>query len=409
MPEFDARPGRIRRTRGVATGIRRAGGAPWKILYVSHVSALGGAEHSLLDLLHSLDRHRFAPLVVVPAPGELSRHLEEAGIPFECCAFLHRLHRTRRPHRAFAQAGWLLLGSLTLHRLIRRHRPHLLHANSTTSSLYALCLPWRPAVPVLWHLRDLRLPRSVGRWLAPRVKCIVVPSEACRKLVEPMAGAVRIERIPNGIRIDGAVHGSAELRREIAPGEGPLAVMVGHLAPWKGHALVIEAARRVREQNPAVRFVLIGDDRFGDHPGAFERLRQQVRESGLEGTVRLLGHREDARAIIQCADLLLHPAFPEPFGRVVVEAMAVGCPVVVFAGEHGPPEILKGEAAGVLVAPRTAEALAQAVLDLVARPDLREQLGEVGHRRASTFYDHSIMGRRFEALYETYSYQDPSR
>ncbi len=128
MSELDARPGRIRRTRGVATRIRRAGGAPRKILYVSHVSALGGAEHSLLDLLHGLDRQRFAPRVVLPARGGLSRQLEEAGIPFECCALLHRLHRTRRPGQAFAQAGWLLRGGLALHRLIRRHRPHLLAA-----------------------------------------------------------------------------------------------------------------------------------------------------------------------------------------------------------------------------------------------------------------------------------------
>ena len=152
-------------------------------------------------------------------------------------------------------------------------------------------------------------------------------------------------------------------------------VTIGQLAPWKGHELMIEAARHVHRRYPAVRFVMIGDDRFGDHPGVFERLERQVRESGLEGCVRLLGYREDVRTILGDADLLAHPAFPEPFGRVVVEAMSAGRPVVAFDGEHGPAEILRHGVDGLLVRPRTPQALAAAVSELLADPARREQLG----------------------------------
>ncbi len=373
---------------------------PQRILFVSHVSSLGGAELSLLDLLGSPDRRRYALRVVVPARGELSERLEAAEIPFDCCAFLRRLHRSKRPHRLLAQAAWVAAGGFALRGLVRRHRPHLVHANSTISALYALCLP-RPPCPVIWHLRDLSFPRLIGRFLARRCASIVVPSRACRRLVDPIADSGKIKLIPNGIRIAPPAAGGEELRREIAPGAGLVAVVIGQLAPWKGHALALEAARRVCGRNPEVRFVIAGDDRFGDHPGAFEGLERRVRELGLEGAVRLLGHRPDVRSILACADLLVHPAYPEPFGRVVVEAMAEGCAVVAFAGEHGPAEILRDGVDGVLVAPRTSAALAAAILDLAARPAVREQLGEKGRQRAAAFYDRAHMARGFTALYDT--------
>ena len=354
---------------------------------------------SLMDMLETLDRRRFTFRVVLPGGGELSQRLTAIQVPVERCAALCRLYRSGGLVKLAGQVGNIGRGNLALNRLVRRYEPHLVHANSTTAALYALAVPWPRIQPVIWHLRDLSAPHWVSRWLAHRCVRIVVPSRACRDLVRTVADPAKIVLIPNGIKLEQPAADASRLRREMAVGAGPIVVVVGQLARWKGHALAIEAARWIRDLNPAVRFLVIGDDRFGDHPGVLDDLRQQVRKLGLEEAVRLLGYRTDVPSILGAADLLLHPAYPEPFGRVVVEAMAAGRPVVAFAGDHGPAEIVQDGVDGVLVTPRTPEALAAAVSRLLADRELREKLGAAAKERAAALYDRTLMAQRVAALY----------
>ncbi len=340
----------------------------------------------------------------MPAAGELSRRLEELGVAADACAFLRRLHRTQRPAELVRQTRWLAAGGLALRRLVRRYDPDLVHAGSTTAALYVLGLPWRLPKPVIWHVRDVSVPAGVGRWLARRCARILVPSRACRKVVEKVADRRKIRLIPNGIEIKRPKAAEIEMRK-IAPGEGPLIAVVGQLAPWKGHALAIKVARCIRDRGRAVRVVLIGDDRFGDHPDAADRLARKIRGLGLEEAVHLLGYRSDVRSILAAADLLLHPAYPEPFGRVVVEAMAAGCPVVALAGEHGPAEIVRHGVDGLLVPSRAPAALARAVCDLLDDQPLRRKLGAAARQCATALYDRTLMARRIEAVYDSLTSQ----
>jgi glycosyltransferase involved in cell wall biosynthesis len=369
--------------------------SPRRILFLSHVSSLGGGELSLLDLVASLNPARISCRVLLPGPGELARGLEELGVPWDSCPDLCRLHRPQGVRQFAQQAGSLVRVGLALRRQLRHHPPHLLHANSTTAALFALALPRHLPCPVIWHLRDLAVPSAVKSWLARRCTRVVVPSAACRRILGEVIPA-KIEWIPNGIQISLALPSRPE--PPLAPGAGSWVAVVGQLAPWKGHGLAIEVARRVRDRLPGTRFALLGDDRFGDHPCAADELRRRVRELGLEDTVFLLGHRKDVDSVLAASALLLHPAYPEPFGRVVVEALAVGCPVVAFAGDHGPAEIVRHGIDGLLVEPRSPQALATAVCDLLADHPRRQRLAAAGKERAATF-NRKLMARRMEAVY----------
>lgn len=372
---------------------------PARILFLSHVATLGGGERSLLDLLQAMDLQRFTCRVVLPGEGELSQSLAAIEVPSYRCASLRRLHRSRSLFRLAWQAREVVRGSRALRQLVKRYRPHLVHANSTTAALYACALPRSLPCPVLWHLRDLSVLPWLGRRLARRCARIVVPSQACHRLAETLVDPAKIALVSNGIHLEPPAVDRAGLRRELRVGDRPMIVVIGQLAPWKGHHVAIEVARLLRDQNLSPRFLLIGDDRFQDHPDAQDSLRQRVRELGLLEVVHLLGYRTDIASILGAADLLLHPAYPEPFGRVVVEGMAAGLPVVAFHGDHGPAEILRDGIDGFLVTPRTPEALAAAVSKLLADRGLRQSLGAAAKERAAARYGRALMAQRMATLY----------
>jgi glycosyltransferase involved in cell wall biosynthesis len=115
--------------------------------------------------------------------------------------------------------------------------------------------------------------------------------------------------------------------------------------------------------------------------------------------VHFLGHRDDVPEILAALDVLVHvPSAPEPFGRVVAEAMAVGKPVVA-ARAGGLPEIVEHEVTGLLVPPGDPSACAAAVLRLLADPALRARLGTAGRRRAEERFDPAAHAERVVAAY----------
>lgn len=334
-----------------------------KVLFVNHAAGLGGAEHSLLELLAYLPAFGIEPVAAVPA-GSLAEVLAAAGVRVGPLA----LRPLPRPHTAVqgcAAAAALAWNALLLLRCLRRERPALVHANSARAAWPAALAARLAGVPCLWHCRDLS-PPGAEALLRLCSRGIAISEAVARSL--PASPRVRIIR--NGIdllRFDPARHSRAEARAALRlPSEGPLVIMVADLIPWKRHDLFLEAAARIRRARPDVRFAIAGHDR-GEHPDLAGRLRVQTARLGLTGALQWLGHCPDAAPLYAAADVLLHPPAEEPFGRVVCEALAMGCGVVV-ADAAGPAAIVGACPAGRRVLPGSAAAFAAAALELLDRP-----------------------------------------
>ena len=156
---------------------------------------------------------------------------------------------------------------------------------------------------------------------------------------------------------------AAGVRRELGlPDEAFVAVHVGRLVPWKGQREFLEAARVVATACPEAHFLVVGDVAF-DGSAYRDALRRLVRRLGLEDRVVFTGWRRDVPVVLAAADVLVHSSvLPEPFGLVIVEAMAMERPVVA-SRLGGPGEIVRDGHEGVLVDPRYPEEIAEA-LDL---------------------------------------------
>ncbi len=130
-----------------------------------------------------------------------------------------------------------------------------------------------------------------------------------------------------------------------------------------------------------------------------EGLHRLVAELGLERHVDFLGEREDVPAVLRALDLLLLPSWEEPFGRAVIEAMAMGTPVAATA-VGGPAEIVRHGQDGLLLPPRDPESWAATLRPLAADPRLREKMGRCGRERAVADFGVDVHVKRVAAVYE---------
>jgi glycosyltransferase involved in cell wall biosynthesis len=374
-----------------------------RLLYSSHTQHVSGGEHSLLDLLAALPPGVSAELAC--PPGDLARRVPRShSIPGTDASL--RLHPwyTPRALLGMVHAGW------RLRRVAARTGAELVHANSIRAGLVALVARALGGPPVVVHVRD-RLPEGLaGRvtlGLLTRAAAVVGNSEYTLRGVPARGRAVRAS-IPSPVdlarfdprRIDRA---AARARLGLEP-DVPVLGLVGQLTPWKGQDDAIRILHRVRASRPDAQLLLAGTAKFVssetrfDNPTYVRGLHSLSASLGLNGSVHFLGERDDVPELLAALDVLLVPSWAEPFGRVVIEGMAMGVPVIATA-EGGPAEIIEDGASGVLLPPRAPARWAHEVERLLADPERRQALAESGRRRVRESYSLEAHVDRVLAVY----------
>ncbi len=376
--------------------------APHRILYVNHVGRMSGAERSLLDLVRRLDRGRFEPEAVIPGPGELADELARAGVRCHILP-LRRLHKTLNPFRLIAALVNVCVVSRRLAGLIRREHIALVHANSNTAQLYAGGAARLAGVPCVWHTRDLVALGPVGRWLDHTSACTIAIADGVRRHVERyVRDREKLRTIHNGIELPepapSGVRSMVRAELGVPPGV-PLCGMVGQLVPWKGHRTFIEMAARLHAVLPDAHFVIVGADLFDEHRSYRRQLEDRAGELGLADRLVFTGYRRGVSDVLAGLDVLVHPSTCEPLGRVILEAMAAGTPVVAV-NAWGPAEIIRDGVDGLLTATNQPDELAAAVLRLLRDSELAGRLGQAGRRRVERDFRIGDTVSRIEAIYD---------
>jgi glycosyltransferase involved in cell wall biosynthesis len=278
----------------------------------------------------------------------------------------------------------------------------LVHAHDYKTTLMGLGAAALARLPLVTNLHGDTAetqPVRFYEWLNYRALrfcgAVVAVSRELRERAAPFVDAERLWQIDNGIDIESlraragagrALH--AELG--LAP-ETPLVGMAGRLAPEKGHAVMLEALALVRHgAGPAPHLVVAGD---GPLRGAIEAA---VAARGLTGRVHLLGARSDLPVIYAGLTVLAQPSLREGLPLVVLEAAALGLPIVASA-VGAIPEALAGGEAGVLVRPGDATALAAALGDLLRDPARADRLGKRAAGRVAERYSARAMAQRYLA------------
>jgi glycosyltransferase involved in cell wall biosynthesis len=167
--------------------------------------------------------------------------------------------------------------------------------------------------------------------------------------------------------------------------------MVGRLAPWKGQDVFLRAFAKAFPNGEATA-VIAGSAMFGEDEFAVS-VQTLVEGLCVAGRVTLAGFVDDVPALLSDTDVLVHASvLPEPFGQVIIEAMAAGC-AVIASDAGGPSEIVTNEIDGLLVRPGDVEALGAALRRLLAGPELRQRLAKAGLERAEDFLPGKVAGQ----------------
>lgn len=351
--------------------------------------AFAGTERHILDLARGLQEAGVAVRIACPARTPLAERAMSAGFT----------------HEPIEKNGLIDRQAVsTLARLLKRGEVQVVHAHNGRTALSAALAVTMARTGRCVVSQHFVQPNRVSRqglagavsrgahgWVQGRVHRFIAVSAAVRNgmLERKETDPARISLIPNGIWPipDAQLAAPESIRAELKiPESAPLIVCVARLEPEKDVSTLIQAMTKVREQEPDAVCVVAGTG------SQREMLEGQIRTARLESTVRLLGFRTDAPSIIRAGNLLVLPSLEEPAGLVLLEAMAVGKPVVATRS-GGPAEIVQDGETGLLVSPQNAEELAQALLRLVRSPALCAEMGASGHLRFAHRYTAERMAR----------------
>lgn len=378
-----------------------------KVLYILHTAKPGGAAQSLAVLLNEWrKRGDIQPLLALPRNGPLFAEFQGQGWPvFALPPGIER--RPRGAAQAIVALAKVLLQQQALVRIIRREKVAIVHSNATGAHLAGGLAARRCGIPSVWHVRDLA---PLGRWgglLARRADAVVAISRT-------VAGALQEQNVPRGkIHLiyntldiaDWPVKAppDANIRKTLNAAESDVIFgCVGQLVPWKNQGVFIEAAARLRAANPGInaKFAVIGSDPWQENSPYRQGLIQQAAALGLGRDLIFFPHQENNRAALAACDVLVHAALREPFGRVLIEAMALRKTVIAFDAA-GPGEILSDQRDGWLVPPEQGSAgLAAAMQKVLLTPALRAQWGQVAHTSVQQHFDAAAGAEKMRLLYE---------
>jgi glycosyltransferase involved in cell wall biosynthesis len=362
-----------------------------RICFYSVATHLGGGERSMLDLILGLAAAgEFLPIVLVPQPeGPLVEVLKKNKIDYAVLPMPRLFLRVSR-ERKFASAFYalgaipaLLLYLLLVRQMVRRIAPRLIHTNGIKCHLLGALVGNSLGLPVVWHIRDIIQPGFTRRLLG---LCLFLyrPFLVCNSGASalPFASYDRSRVIYNGFAWP-EPREAPNLRLKTQAGEKTVILgIVGVLARWKGQDLFLELGARLKAAGVDVRLIVVGGkiyDTVGDATFA-EELRTKAEELGISQQTLFTGFVENPLDYVRQFQALVHCSIrPEPFGRVIVEAMSCGVPVIASRA-GGVVEIIESGVDGLLYEAGKLDDLFSATKNLLDHPELAAQMA--GRARA---------------------------
>ena len=376
-----------------------------RVCFVSTLGELGGAEVCLLDTIEVLKKRHseWQAALIVPSDGSVALRARELDIQVELVPYPaslarigdSRFRRSSRSANAFALTTSLISAApafasyrSSLRRTLRSFAPDVIYANGFKAQIFAAMVKPR-ASRLVWHTHDYVSSRPIVarlfRRYARRADRLIANSKSVAEdirsilgtdsvpLVDVFYNAVDLNRFsPRGEHLD--------LDRlsglDPAPFGTVRVALLATMAWWKGHRTFLEAMSRLRSL--PVRGYLIGGPiyRTDGSENSLSDLRDQAQKLGISDRMGFTGFLPDTASALRSVDIVIHASTrPEPFGRVVIEAMACGKPVIT-TGLGGSAEIISAGPGTLKFWPGEADDLAKAISTLVRDPSLRKSMGD---------------------------------
>ena len=378
------------------------------VLYLDNTFTFGGAINSLLNVLKSIDTDRFIPVLVSGQPESLirqkcgsihyykvdlklpwihnSRYQRIAKFPvFRLKLFLTLLNVLRNVY-------WVLFITLPeavrYYKIGKRHEARIVHLNNILGSQLAGIIAAKLLkVPCVAHLRDFEEIHPITKFYAGLIDRHIAISTAVKKnLMSLGVPNDKIRVVFDCIDLDefDADVPAQDLKREFGLEDGDKAFgLFARIVEWKGIREYVAAAQDLLAEFPRAKAFVVG----GVSDGAeayYSEIKSMVCGSHYADRFVLTGYRHDVPALMKLMDVVVHNSLrPEPFGMVIIEAMAMGKPVVAAAG-GGPEDIVIDGVTGFLFSVHDKKALNRHVTKLLNDPEMSRKMGSGRKREVPT-------------------------
>jgi glycosyltransferase involved in cell wall biosynthesis len=349
------------------------------ILFLSDSRGVSGAEKVLLSLARHLNRRKFRLFAAVPSGSSLQIAFEESGISTFKIDYHFRYPALRYIDHVRIAAKLLSVA--------RRTKANIVYCNRAIVGKYGSIIQFFTGIPCIWHLHDL-YENFLGDRLAEIATQMISVSLSVKNSF-PGHLQSRIKVIYNGVeRVDTTTSPLESqilaLKSEFRIGRDEKVVSIlGRITPWKGQHVFLEAARIVNANRQNIKFLIVGDVFQGlntDDTNYKDKLIQSREKFALNDSVVFTGWRSDITAILALSDILVNASVkPEPLGTTILEAMAMGRPVIC-SDLGGSSEIVQNGINGFLFRPGDPHALADAIESMLNDPTVRSQMGARGLR-----------------------------
>ena len=305
-----------------------------------------------------------------------------------------------------------ILAFISIYRLIKRIKPHIVHTHTSKAGVIGRLASYLAGVPIIIHTPHGHVFHSYYGCILSKM---IVFAERIMSLMTDKITALtdkeRDEHLEQGIAsIEKYViiHSGVMLQQilnkdmEIETGKNKLGIpqnskvigTVGRLVPVKGHKYLVSAAKIVTKEFDNAVFLFVGD-------GYLESILERQAESlGVRENIIFAGWRSDVIDVLGLFDIFVLPSLNEGMGKVLIEGMALGKPIVA-SSVGGIIDLVKNGDNGILVPPRDSDALAEAILKLIRNKNLSQKLGKNGKAKVYPEYDTSTMIKQIEEMYES--------
>ncbi len=367
-----------------------------RVLLFSDADVFAGTERHMFDLAKGLNAEGIETRIGSPTPSILKDRADSAGIGHVCIQKRGLIDRA-----AIKQ----------LVQLLKNKEIDIIHAHNgrtMLSAAIAVTLARTGKAAATQHFLDpdhaaktgvkSMIYHSAHAWVSSRLSGYIAISDAVRDtmLSRKEAPPEKITVIHNGMYPVDILNQTppAEVRASLnIPSDHLLIVSAARLEQEKNIVTLISAVEQVRRKHPNVTCLIAGS-------GTLEgELKSQITNMNQEANIRLLGFREDAISLIGACDLFVLPSVAEPFGLVLLEAMALGKPVIA-TDAGGPKEIVVSGSTGNLVPPSDPAAMATAIEHFIEHRSDLERMGKRGKERFNELFSAKTMSQRIAAFYE---------
>jgi glycosyltransferase involved in cell wall biosynthesis len=383
-----------------------------KIVYLEHCidHTVGGSHYCLLEICRALDKTRFDATVVFYQHNDLISEFKDTGFkvrvekPFQASTIGRSLPSILRRLIRLPVNYFRMMTSRVIawRRILKQEDADILHLNNTFSTDHdALIAAKSLGVPVVCHVRGIEVNISLNAIFLSRYidKIIAISNAVKTNLLEQGVSDRSIRLIYDGIKeeriTDGVKQGYLFSKYKLQPSHTIFGV-VGNIKPWKGQQLLVEAAAQLKQKYNNFYCFLVGDITDKTY---HDEILNLIGKYGLEDHVIITGYQKKVADFVNSFDIFVHTSVePEPFGIVIIEALALQKPVIV-SNIGAPQEIIEDGKSGLLFDIESVPDLVEKLDALIKDEHRRKMLGEQGYHR---FRDNFTIKINVDAICDVY-------